>query len=46
MSNPVILIMLKTYVLIYKKQTKPKYKEEKYITVQTSIDGLNRPLQP
>ena len=33
-------------MLIYKKQTKPKYKDEKHIIVQMPIDGLNCPLQP
>ena len=38
--------MLKNIRAYIQKQTKPKYKDEKYMRVQTPIDGLNHPLQP
>ena len=37
-SNPVILIMLKNIRADIQKQTKPKYKDEKYGRVQMPID--------
>ena len=44
-SNPVANTdYAEKHMCLYTKTT--KYKDEKYIRVQTRIDGLNRPLQP
>ena len=44
-SNPEILIILKNICAYIQKQTKPNYKDEKYIRVQMPVDNLNHTLQ-